>query len=111
MEKYLSAADVVISRSGAIFLSEIAYLGKPSILIPSPNVAENHQEINADKYVKSQAAIKICENDLSKDTLKNAIDTLMRDEDALNTMGRNAKKMSIDNSAELIVKEIGKIIR
>lgn len=110
MEKYLSAADLIISRSGAIFLSEIAYLGKPSVLIPSPNVAENHQEINADGYVKNHAAIKIKESELSWEKLRESIKTLLSDADTLKTMGINASRMSVDNSAELIVKEIGKII-
>ena len=111
MEKYLAAADIVISRSGAIFLSEIAYLGKPSILIPSPNVAENHQEINADKYVEAGASIKITEKELSKDALKIAIDSLINDKNKLETMSNCAKKLAVDNSSEIIVKEISKIIR
>lgn len=111
MEKYLSAADLVISRSGAIFLSEIAYLGKPSVLIPSPNVAENHQEINADRYVKNNAAVKITESKLETDLLKSTVDSLLKDEDKLRIMGENSKKMSVDNSAELILKEIKDIIK
>jgi len=111
MEKYLSAADVIISRSGAIFLSEIAYLGKPSVLIPSPNVAENHQEINADRYVENNAAVKITENELNADVLRSAVESLLEDENKLKAMGKNAKKMSVDNSAELILKEIKGIIK
>lgn len=110
MEKYLSAADLVISRSGAIFLSEIAYLGKPSVLIPSPNVAENHQEVNADRYVKNNAAVKICEKDLNKDTLKNAINEIINDNYKMQIMGCNARKMSVPNSAELIVDEMEKAV-
>ena len=111
MEKYLSAADLVISRSGAIFLSEIAYLGKPSILIPSPNVAENHQEINADSFVKGGAAVKICEKDLDERNLKDAILNLIADSYKLKVMGANARKMSIANSCELIVSQIDDIIK
>lgn len=110
MEKYLAAADLVISRSGAIFLSEIAYLGKPSVLIPSPNVAENHQEINADRYVNMKAAVKIKENELSKDILKETIEGLIYDEKKLTMMSLNAKKMSVDDSAAIILKEIKKIL-
>ncbi len=106
MEKYLSAADVVISRSGAISLSEIAYLGKPSILIPSPNVAENHQELNADRYVEKNASIKISEKDLTKDTLKNAIEGLIYDTKKLDEMSKNAKRMAVTDSAKLILNEI-----
>ena len=110
MEKYLSAADVVISRSGAIFLSEIAYLGKPSVLIPSPNVAENHQEVNADRYVRANAAVKIREKDLNGDLLKDTIEGLIYDEKKLKTMSINARKMSVDDSAAVILKEIKKIL-
>ncbi|UKI35588.1 MAG: hypothetical protein L6V93_15860 [Clostridiales bacterium] len=52
MDTYLAAADLVICRSGAITLSEICALKKPSILIPSPNVTHNHQEFNASALVK-----------------------------------------------------------
>lgn len=110
MEKYLSAADLVISRSGAIALSEIAYLGKPSILIPSPNVAENHQEINADNFVKYNAAVKICERDLSKNTLKNAIFDIIGDEYRMQVMSHNAYKLAVPGSSELIVNEIESIL-
>lgn len=111
MEKYLSAADLVISRSGAIALSEIAYLGKPSILIPSPNVAENHQEINADNFVKYDAAYKICEKDLNKNTLKSAIFDIIGDEYKMQVMSHNAHKLSVPDSPELIVNEIEGILK
>ena len=111
MEKYLSAADLVISRSGAIFLSEIAYLGKPSILIPSPNVAENHQEINADAFVKSGAGIKICESELSKNTLKNAIYDIIKDDYKMYVMSHNALKMSKKDATKMIADEVEKLIK
>ena len=111
VEKYLSAADLVISRSGATFLSEIAYLGKPSILIPSPNVAENHQELNADIFAKNDAAIKISEEFLTKEVFENTLTDLISDKYKLNVMGHNARNISIVNSAELIVDEIEKMIK
>lgn len=110
MEKYLSAADLVISRSGAIFLSEIAYLGIPSILIPSPNVAENHQEINADAFVSKGASVKICEKDLSKNTVKNAIYDIIKDDYKMYVMSHNALKMSKKDATKMIADEVEKLI-
>lgn len=103
MEDYMSAADVVISRSGALFLSEIAYLGKPSLLIPSPNVSENHQEKNADNYVKHNAAIKISEKDLTEHSLKEALDKLLKNKEKLIEMEKAAKSMSTPDSSKKIV--------
>ena len=111
MEKYLAAADLVISRSGATFMSEIAYLGKPSILIPSPNVAENHQEINADSFVKNKAALKLLEENLTYEKFEKEILKLVNDKYELQVMSFNAGKSGVKNSAELIVNEIEKIIK
>lgn len=110
MEKYLCAADVVISRSGALFMSEIAYLGRPSILIPSPNVAENHQDFNAEMFVKAGCSVKIPESELNKDTLKNAIDSLIGNPDKLKMMEKAAYNNGIRNADEIILGALDEII-
>jgi UDP-N-acetylglucosamine--N-acetylmuramyl-(pentapeptide) pyrophosphoryl-undecaprenol N-acetylglucosamine transferase len=69
MPACMAAADIVICRSGAITLSELKACGKPSILIPSPNVAENHQYYNAMEFVEAQAAALIEEKELSGENL------------------------------------------
>ncbi|MDP4119428.1 MAG: undecaprenyldiphospho-muramoylpentapeptide beta-N-acetylglucosaminyltransferase, partial [Bacillota bacterium] len=74
MSTCLAAADIVISRAGAITLSELQAAGKPSILIPSPNVAENHQFHNAMAMVIEEAALIIEEKDLTNDSLAEMVD-------------------------------------
>ena len=66
MDEVLSASDLVICRSGAITVSELSALGKPAILVPSPNVTNNHQEYNARALSDSGAAITILEKDNEK---------------------------------------------
>lgn len=98
----LAAADVVIARAGAITLSEIQVMGKPSILIPSPNVAENHQYHNAMTLVKQNAAVMIEEKDLTPEKLTEEIDRLASDPKRLREYSENAKKMAIDDASKRI---------
>lgn len=98
----LAAADVVIARAGAITLSEIQVKGKPSILIPSPNVAENHQYHNAMSLVNHNAALMIEEKDLTPERLTEAIDQLASDLEKLREYADNAKKMAIDDASKRI---------
>ena len=83
----LAAADLVISRSGAITISELAAAGRASILIPSPNVAENHQYYNALELSRPGAAILIEEKDLTGDKLIRTVDELTQNPDTLKQMG------------------------
>lgn len=106
MDTYLAAADLVICRSGAITLSEICALKKPSILIPSPNVTHNHQEFNASALVNVGAAIMIKENAFDKESLKKAADKLL-DNDALREKyGENAYKLAQTDATRLICESI-----
>ncbi len=102
MAECYAACDLVIARSGASTLSELQALGKPSILIPSPNVAENHQYHNAMAMVNRGAAMLIEEKDLSSESLLNAVDKLLSDKDNLKEIGKNARNMAINNSTERI---------
>lgn len=111
MARCLSAADLVICRAGASSLSEIQALGKPSILIPSPNVTENHQYHNAMSMVKKNAALIIEEKDLTGTSLTRSVDTLLKDKRRLETVGKNAKQMAyIDATGRIcdIVESIAK---
>lgn len=110
MENYLAAADLVISRSGALSLSEIAYMGKPSILIPSPNVAENHQEFNADMFVKAGCAVKISESELTPEIFKETLDSLINDKSKLEKMARSAYMEGIRNGDDAVLDEAEKIV-
>ncbi len=102
MERCLSAADVVICRAGASSLSEIQALGKPSILIPSPNVTENHQYHNAMALVNRNAAVIIEEKNLSGKILGDAIDNLIKDEKRFAQIGKNAREMAVVDATSRI---------
>ena len=86
-------------------------MGKASILIPSPNVAENHQYHNAMALVKNDAAILIEEKDFTGERLIKEIDALLADRERLETLGENAKKMAIYDATEHIVDCIINILK
>ncbi|MEG1621172.1 MAG: undecaprenyldiphospho-muramoylpentapeptide beta-N-acetylglucosaminyltransferase [Oscillospiraceae bacterium] len=112
MADCLAAADLVISRSGALSLSEIQAAGKASILIPSPNVAENHQYHNAKVMADKNAAYLIEEKNLNKETICEAIEKLILDDKLRNGIAKNAAEMAYldankrisDNILDLIKK-------
>ena len=106
MNQVMNAADILICRSGAITLSEICALGKPSVLIPSPYVTNNHQEYNAKALSDNGAAIMISERDLNVSTLSEQIDRLLSDEQLYNNMSINAKKMSTVTATDIIYNKL-----
>ena len=106
MSEIMAAADLIINRSGASTLCEIAAMGKPSILIPSPNVTENHQFYNAKNFVDAGAAIMIEEKDLNGRVLYELTRELVWDKRKLYNMGENAKKLAQPKAAENIYSEI-----
>ena len=106
MDVCMAAADVVIGRAGASSLSEIEAMGKASILIPSPYVAENHQYHNAMALVNRNAARIIEEKDLSTESLKAMLDELLASESLVKEIEKNAKDMAILDSRERIAEVI-----
>ena len=102
MARCMSAADLVICRAGASSLSEIEALGKASILIPSPNVAENHQYHNAMALTGKDAAVLIEEKDLNAESLGKVFSSLINDEGRIKTLSENAKKLAITDAKEKI---------
>jgi len=102
MAECMAAADVVVSRAGAITVSEIAALAKPSILIPSPNVVRNHQEQNAREFVKQGAAQMITEDKLSAEDLYDNISKMVKDSDKLSEMSQNLRKIAKTDALERI---------
>ncbi len=106
----LAAADVVVARAGAITLSEIQVKGKPSVLIPSPNVAENHQYHNAMALVEKNAAVMIEEKDLTAEKLTEEIDKLASDPERLRVYSENAKKMAVNDAAKRIYSVIQDVL-
>lgn len=109
--KCLPAADLVISRSGASTLSELQALGKPSILIPSPYVTENHQYHNAMALVENNAAVILEEKDLTPDSLTQKADELLHNRERLEEIGRNAKAMAVSDATERIYETLCEIIK
>ncbi len=103
MDLCMAAADLVINRAGASTISELQVKGMPSILIPSPNVAENHQFYNAKTLSDNSAAILIEEKDLTGDSLIQAVKSVIDDKDKLRQMGENAKKTAVFDANERIV--------
>jgi len=106
----MKQAKLVVSRCGATTLGEIMSLRLPSIIIPSPYVADNHQYKNGLTLVKKQAAVMIEEKDLVDDILVKTIDDLMNDENKLNEMKKNLEGMTIDKSATKIYDVLKKIV-
>jgi UDP-N-acetylglucosamine--N-acetylmuramyl-(pentapeptide) pyrophosphoryl-undecaprenol N-acetylglucosamine transferase len=110
MDFAYAAADIIISRAGAITISELCLLGKPAILVPSPNVAEDHQTKNAMALVNNQAAIMVKDSDAKKTLIPETI-KLLHNPKIQESLGLNCKKMAIPNSAVRIVDEINKLIK
>lgn len=110
MPECMAAADLVISRAGAITLSEIQAMGKPAILIPSPNVAENHQYHNAMALVNAGAADIIEESELSGELLIEKADHILSSPETLAKYTENSGKMAITNSGERIYSVIKKVL-
>lgn len=104
------AADLIISRAGASSISEFQIIGKPVILIPSPNVAEDHQTKNAMALVNKQAAIYVKDAE-APDTLLPLALKVIADDNKLKSLSENVKKMGLKNSADIIADEVLKLIK
>lgn len=105
MANALSAADLVVSRAGAGSISEFALLGKAVILVPSPNVSEDHQTKNAMALVDKDAAIYIADAKAKEELVKKAIETVC-DSERIATLEKNVEKLGKPNAAEVIADEV-----
>ena len=106
MEDILGACDIVVSRAGAITVSELTALGKPAVLIPSPYVAHNHQEYNA-RYLENRGAANvITENELTGEKLMKVLDSTLRDAGKLEKMQECSRKIGMRDSCDKIYNEI-----
>jgi len=103
-------ADLIVSRAGALSISELCIVGKPVILIPSPNVAEDHQTRNAEALASNDAAILLTDQE-APDKLVNTLLDVLKDKDTMDRLGANIKKMALPGAAEKIVEEIEKLLR
>ena len=111
MEEVMRISDVIISRSGAMTITEISKIGKPAIFIPFPFATENHQEFNAKVLENAGAAKIILDKDLNWKTLSITLSSMIANEEVLIKMGNNAKKVSIPNVEEKIYSEIKKLVK
>ena len=102
------AADLVISRAGASSISEFCLIGKPVILVPSPNVAEDHQTKNALALANRDAALYVKDSEAPATLLQLALDTVA-DEARLHALSENVLKLALPDSADIIAKEVIKL--
>ena len=109
MDMAYRAADLVVSRAGASSISELQLLGKPAILVPSPNVAEDHQTKNARALADRGAAVMVRDADAGANLVETMLDTAA-DDTKLADLGTNVSKMALRDAAERIVDEVEKII-
>lgn len=110
LKKAFAASDLVISRAGSGSIFELAALGKPSIIIPLDGSANDHQRANAYEYTKTGAAILLEQNNLKKNILLSLIKDLLEDKDRLDDMANAAISFSKPNAANIVAKEIMKLI-
>ena len=101
MDYAYSAADIIISRAGAIAISELTVVGKPVILIPSPNVAENHQYKNAQSLVNNNAALLVNDDDTNL-KIVNEINKLILNKELRKNLSFNIKKLEKNQATDTI---------
>ncbi|MBE0342836.1 undecaprenyldiphospho-muramoylpentapeptide beta-N-acetylglucosaminyltransferase, partial [Paenibacillus sp. 28ISP30-2] len=111
MPEVLACTSLIVNRAGASFLAEITSLGIPSILIPSPNVTNNHQEANARTLEKAGASVMIVEKDLNGSSLFQSIAGIMEDEALRSRMAESASALGKPDSADILVKEMERLAR
>ena len=102
----MAAADLVINRAGAITLSELAFQGKPCVLIPSPNVTDNHQYKNARELEAAGAALLLQESELEGDVFTEAVSELVESSERLASMSEAIRRFAVPDSADRIYADI-----
>ncbi len=110
MDMAYRAADLVVSRAGASSISELQLLGKAAILVPSPNVAEDHQTKNAMALVKRDAALMVADADANAQLVDTMLSTVV-DAEKIADLGKNVSQMALRDAAERIVDEVEKILK
>ena len=110
MDLIYAAADFVISRAGASSVSELCLVGKPTIFIPSPNVAEDHQTKNAKAIVDKNGALLIKESELDE-KFESVFNKLIHDENLQKSLSENMKKLAKPNATKDIVEQIVELIK
>ena len=111
MEEIMNVSNIIVARSGAMTITEISNLGKPSILIPLPNVSQDHQLYNAKVLENVGAAKIILNNELNKNNLEDEIERIIKNPQLMHEMEEKAFSKSVTDVQEKIYKEIKKIVR
>ena len=111
MEEVLNLADLVVARSGAMTITEVAKCNKPAIFIPFPYATENHQEYNARVLADVGAARIILDKELDAVVLNNTINSMIENRESLKQMGRKAETKAVNDVEEKIYKEIERLVR
>jgi UDP-N-acetylglucosamine--N-acetylmuramyl-(pentapeptide) pyrophosphoryl-undecaprenol N-acetylglucosamine transferase len=109
MDRAYQAADLIIARAGAITISELCLVGKPAVLIPSPNVAEDHQTKNAKSLSTRSAAVLIPDSEAREKMIPAALE-LLNDEQRMKELSENISKLAIRDAADRIAREVTGII-
>jgi UDP-N-acetylglucosamine--N-acetylmuramyl-(pentapeptide) pyrophosphoryl-undecaprenol N-acetylglucosamine transferase len=109
MENAYAAADVVISRAGAMAIAEICLVAKPAVFVPYPHAAEDHQTANARNLVEKHAAMMVKDNEV-KDHLVNTIISLAKDETKQNELKQNIKLLGIADADKVVAKKVIELI-
>jgi UDP-N-acetylglucosamine--N-acetylmuramyl-(pentapeptide) pyrophosphoryl-undecaprenol N-acetylglucosamine transferase len=102
MPRVMAAADLILCRSGASTLAELAYMGKPAVLVPSPNVTNNHQEKNARVIEKAGGAQVLLEGGFDAQLLLETVKTLLADPDGMREMAEAMKSLAVPDAVEKI---------
>jgi UDP-N-acetylglucosamine--N-acetylmuramyl-(pentapeptide) pyrophosphoryl-undecaprenol N-acetylglucosamine transferase len=110
MELAYQIADVALSRSGASSLTELAYFGVPSLLVPYPFAADDHQTRNAEIFAKAGAAILMPESQLNATTLVEAVDSIVNDPKTSQSMTNAARALAVRDSAAQIANIVEEVI-
>jgi len=105
MDLAYASADVIIARAGAGTIAELCVVGKPVVLVPSPNVAEDHQTKNAQALVRKQAALMVADTDARTQLVDKAL-LLLGDKDLQDDLGTNIKQLAIRDADEVIAREV-----
>lgn len=111
MPEVLACTSLIVNRAGASFIAEITALGIPSVLIPSPNVTNNHQEANARQLEREGAAVVILEKDLTGQALYEAIERVTADAKLHRSMSEASARLGKADSAAVVTEELRRLIR
>jgi UDP-N-acetylglucosamine--N-acetylmuramyl-(pentapeptide) pyrophosphoryl-undecaprenol N-acetylglucosamine transferase len=109
MDLAYAAADAVVSRAGAMSISELCLVAKPSVFVPSPNVSEDHQMKNAMALVSKQAALLV-KDTVAREGLGDVVSALMKKDEQRIFLANAIGAMAQNNAAERIVEEVKKLV-